>query len=108
GGAAQTGGDMDPTTTTGNPAAASPSRRAAPNAFRARFLARLDERDEPASAAEAESDGPWVVVDCELQGEPGFAVLRPWRDPARDDPRAWFTQPTLALAKAALLPSPGK
>src|SRR6266571_4680942 len=53
--AAPGGGDMDPTTTTGNTSAPPPTRRGAPNAFRAAFLARLDERDEPGSAAEAES-----------------------------------------------------
>jgi hypothetical protein len=105
---------MDPTTSTGNtgdtgsPSAAPPKRRGARNAFRARFLARLDDRDEPGSAAEAECDGPWVVVPCERQGEPGFGVLRQWEDPSRDDPRAWFKQRELALAAAALLPAIGK
>ena len=102
---------MDPTTGTANTAntsAAPPRRRAAPNAFRAGFLARLDERDEPGSASEAECDGPWVVVECELQGEPGFAVLRQWEHPARDDPRAWFKRRELALVTAALLPALGK
>jgi hypothetical protein len=101
---------MDSTTTTGNPSAPAPPprRRGAPNAFRAAFLARLDDRDEPASAAEAESDGPWMVVEHELQGEPGFAVLRQWEDPGRDDPRAWFKHRELALATAALLPALGK
>jgi hypothetical protein len=99
---------MDPTTTTGNPSAAPPRRRGAPNAFRARFLARLDDRDEPGSAGEADCDGPWVVVECERQDEPGFAVLRQWEDPGRDDPRAWFKQRELALATAALLPALGK
>jgi hypothetical protein len=99
---------MDPTTTRGNPAAGPPRRRGAANVFRAGFLARLDERDEPGSASEAECDGPWVVVECELQGEPGFAVLRQWEHSARDDPRAWFKQRELALVTAALLPAHGK
>ena len=101
---------MDPTTTTGTGTAsgAPPRRRGTPNAFRARFLARLDDRDEPGSASEAESDGPWVVVECDLQGEPGFAVLRQWEHPARDDPRAWFKHRELALVTAALLPALGK
>jgi len=87
---------------------AAPRRRGAPNAFRAAFLARLDDRDEPGSASEAESDGPWVVVECDLHDEPGFAVLRQWEHPARDDPRAWFKHRELALATAALLPALGK
>jgi hypothetical protein len=99
---------MDPTTTPGNPSAAPPRRPGAPNAFRAAFLARLDDRDEPASASEAESDGPWMVVESERHGEPGFAVLRQWEDPARDRPRAWFKHRELALATAALLPALGK
>jgi hypothetical protein len=111
---------MDPTTGTANiantadtantshTAAPPPRRRPAPNAFRAGFLARLDDRDEPGSASEAESDGPWVVVECDLQGEPGFAVLRQWEHPARDDPRAWFKHRELALVTAALLPALGK
>lgn len=99
---------MDPMTTTGTTSVAPPRRRVAPNAFHAGFLARLDERDEPTSAAEAESDGPWVVVECERQGEAGFAVVRQWEDPGRDDPRAWFKHRELALAAAALLPALGK
>jgi hypothetical protein len=102
------GDDMDPTESTAAASAAPPRRRGAPNAFRAAFLARLDERDEPGSASEAESDGPWVVVESDLQDEPGFAVLRQWEHPARDDPRAWFKHRELALATAALLPALGK
>jgi len=101
---------MDPTTNAGTStaSAAPPRRRGTPNAFRAGFLARLDDHDEPGSASEAESDGPWVVVESDLQDEPGFAVLRQWEHPARDDPRAWFKRRELALVTAALLPALGK
>jgi hypothetical protein len=84
-----------------------PRRRPA-NAFRSRFLAGLDDRDEAGSAAEAECDGPWAVVACERQGQPGFAVLRQWEHPGRDEPRAWFKERELALVTAALLPALGK
>jgi hypothetical protein len=83
-------------------------RRAVPNAFRSRFLAKLDGRDETVSAAEAECDGPWIVVECERQGQPGYGVVRNWEDPRHDEPRAWFRQRELALATAALLPAIGR
>jgi hypothetical protein len=49
-----------------------------------------------------------VVAECERLGQPGFAVLREWEDPARDAPRAWFRERELALVTAALLPAIGK
>jgi hypothetical protein len=88
--------------------AAARTRRRTPNAFRSRFLGALDQRDEAASAAQAECDGPWIVVECDRQGQPGFAVLRQWDDPERDQPRAWFKERELALVTAAPLPAVGK
>ena len=95
-------------TGTTDPAADRGARRTVPNAFRSGFLAKLEGRDETISAAEAECDGPWIVVECERQGQPGYGVVRNWEDPRHDEPRAWFKQRELALVTAALLPAIGK
>jgi hypothetical protein len=83
-------------------------RHGPPNAFRPSFLAELEARNEPASAGEADYDGPWVVVARERQGQPGYAVFRAWEEAGRDEPRGWFKERELALAAAALLPALGK
>ena len=43
------------------------------NAFTPEFLAQLDRRDEPVTAAQADAAGPWIVEEIP---SPGWAVLR--------------------------------
>jgi hypothetical protein len=75
------------------------------NAFSTLFLRRLAERDEPATAREAETAGPWKVV--EVPGR-GFGVLRQEKTLERGDPwTARFDERAPALLTAALLPATG-
>ncbi len=84
-----------------------PSAHPAPsNAFRPEFLSRLDERDEPLTAAEADTAGPWLVRP--LPGE-GFGVFREGEHPSRGiRPVAVFADRCLALVAAAVLPGTGR
>lgn len=78
----------------------------AANAFRRAYLDRLDERDEPASAAEADFAGPWKVE--EVPGR-GFAVLREWESATQGQPPdALCEEYELALKLAAVLPAAGR
>jgi hypothetical protein len=70
------------------------------SALRPEYLNRLQEADEPATAAEAELSGPWRV---ERQGR-GWALYRAWEDPARHRPLAVFRQRWRADFLAATLP----
>ena len=75
----------------------SPSAPSLDNAFTPAYLARLREREEALTAAEAEMAGPWKVVP--VRGKPGaVAVLRQWEDSdAGDRPVAewWHEEPKL-------------
>src|SRR5262245_8957773 len=65
------------------------------NAFTREFLSRLDERDEPITAVEADMAGPWFVVP--IPGE-GHGVFREGESPARGfRPTAVFADRFLAL-----------
>jgi hypothetical protein len=48
------------------------------NAFTPEFLARLDQQDEPLTAAQADVAGPWIVVPLPSPGwsAGGAAVIR--------------------------------
>ena len=55
------------------------------NAFSPAYLARLRERDDVLTAAEAELAGPWKIEP--VPGQPGaVALLRVWEDLAIGDP----------------------
>src|SRR6476619_4958868 len=55
------------------------------NAFSPAYLARLRERDDSLTAAEAELAGPWKIEP--VPGRPGaVAILRVWEDLAIGDP----------------------
>jgi len=55
------------------------------NAFSPTYLARLRERDDSLTAAEAELAGPWKIEP--VPGRPGaVAILRIWEDLAVGDP----------------------
>ncbi|HZF07397.1 MAG TPA: hypothetical protein VFE33_01270 [Thermoanaerobaculia bacterium] len=75
------------------------------NAFTPEFLARLDQQDEPLTAAQADVAGPWIV---EPIPSPGWAVLRRGESLAAGDvPRAVFVHRERALLAAAVLPGTG-
>src|SRR5882724_8570277 len=75
------------------------------NAFTPEFLARLDQQDEPLTAAQADVAGPWIVVPIP---SPGWAVLRRGESLAAGDvPRAVFAHRERALLAAAVLPGTG-
>jgi hypothetical protein len=76
------------------------------NAFSPSFLHRIGERDEPPTAAEADTAGPWRVL--ELPGR-GFGLFRIGESPARGHrPAAVFRQRWLGLLAAAVLPGTGR
>jgi hypothetical protein len=76
------------------------------NAFSPSFLHRIDERDEPPTAGEADAAGPWRVL--ELPGR-GFGLFRAGESPARGHrPAAVLRQRWLALLAAAVLPGTGR
>jgi len=63
----------------------SPSTPSLDNAFSPAYLARLRERDDVLTAAEAELAGPWKIEP--VPGRPGaVAILRIWEDLAVGDP----------------------
>jgi hypothetical protein len=71
------------------------------NAFTEDYLALLNERDEPITAAEADYAGPWSVEDLP-QG--GHAVRRA----GGDQPYAVFSLLELTQVAAAVLPGTGR
>lgn len=71
------------------------------NAFTEEYLALLNERDEPITAAEADYAGPWSVEDLP-QG--GHAVRRS----GGDQPYAIFSLLELTQVAAAVLPGTGR
>lgn len=77
-----------------------------PNAFNASFLSRLGERDEPPTAAEADTVGPWRIE--KVPGE-GFGLFRVGESAARGfEPVVTFPSRWLALLSAAILPATGR
>ncbi len=82
------------------------------NAFSPSFLHRVSERDEPPTAGEADTAGPWRVLELpdkrELTGR-GFGLFRLGESPDRGyHPAAVFRQRWLALLAAAVLPGTGR
>ena len=76
------------------------------NAFRRSFLSRLNERDEPFTAGEADMAGPWHVEEL-----PGglFGLYRVGESHARGfQPTAVFRDRPFALLAAAVLPGTGR
>jgi hypothetical protein len=71
------------------------------NAFVEDYLALLNERDEPLTAAEADYAGPWHV---EARQQGGHAVMRP----AEEVPYAVFEAVEVAQIAAAVLPGTGR
>jgi hypothetical protein len=80
--------------------------RPLPNAFTARFLARLGERDEPPTAGEAAVAGPWRIDP--IPGR-GFGLFRLGQSHARGArPTAVCPSRWTALLLAAVLPGTGR
>jgi hypothetical protein len=77
------------------------STAASANAFTEDYLALLNERDEPITAAEADYAGPWSVDDLP-QG--GHTVQRA----GKDRPYAVFSRVEMAQVAAAVLPGTGR
>jgi hypothetical protein len=90
-----------------NAPSSSPAEPQAPaNAFSAPFLDRLNERDEPPTAGEADVAGPWRI---ELIPGHGFGLFRVGESLARGfAPVAVFPSRWLALILAAVLPGTGR
>lgn len=77
------------------------------NAFDLDFLEELDRLDEPETAAEADTAGPWTVQ--EMPRGAGWGVFRLGQSAARgDDPVGVFRRREKALAAAAVLPGTGR
>jgi hypothetical protein len=82
------------------------STRQIGNAFLKDFLARLRERNEPSSAAEADVAGPWDVEEFRFTW---YGVHRRGESSARGHlPAAVFADHSLALIAAAALPGTGR
>ncbi|HZF08267.1 MAG TPA: hypothetical protein VFE33_05690 [Thermoanaerobaculia bacterium] len=82
------------------------------NAFAPEFLSRLNQRDEPLTAAQADAAGPWIVqilqTSVQILPSPGWAVLRRGESLAAGDrPTAVFRDRERALLAAAVLPGTG-
>jgi hypothetical protein len=76
------------------------------NAFDETFLAAIDQLDEPMSAAEAETAGPWSLL---AMPDGGWGVFRRGQSPERGDaPIAAFRRREKALLAAAVLPGTGR
>lgn len=76
------------------------------NAFTEEYLALLNERDEPITAAEADYAGPWDVAD---HPGGGHAVLRSAQVLDRGDkPYAVFSTLEVAQIAASALPGTGR
>jgi len=83
-----------------------PSPANAFNAFSEEFLRRLDELDEPPTAAEADLAGPYRI---EVSPEGGYALLREGESLAKGDrPAGTFERRETAFLAAAVLPSRGR
>jgi hypothetical protein len=76
------------------------------NAFSPSFLRRINQRDEPTTAGEADVAGPWHVE--EIPGR-GHGLFRAGESRERDfAPYAVFRARWLALLAAAVLPGTGR
>jgi hypothetical protein len=76
------------------------------NAFDETFLAIMDQLDEPLTAAEAETAGPWALLA--MPGG-GWGLFRQGQSPERGDiPVAVFRRRETALLAAAVLPGTGR
>jgi hypothetical protein len=76
-----------------------------PNAFTPSFLHRIGERDEPPTAGEADTAGPWHIEEI----PEGFGLFRSGESRTRGfRPAAMFRQRFLALLAAAVLPGTGR
>ncbi len=84
-----------------------PSRQSVhPNVFKTEFLARLNERDEPPTAGDADVAGPWRIEA--IPGH-GFGLFRIGESLARGfAPLAVVPSRWLALVLAAVLPGTGQ
>ena len=82
-----------------------PTTPAPDNAFTPEYLALLSSRDEPVTAAEADTSGPW-----HLEAHPwgGWAVLRQGASLTSTQPPAIFTRKDAARLAAAVIPSTGR
>src|SRR5262245_43996951 len=76
------------------------------NAFTPEYLALLERRDEPVTAAEADTSGPWHLEPHPL--EEGWAVLRQGESLASKQPKASFKRQDAARLAAAVLPFTGR
>jgi hypothetical protein len=89
-------------------ASSDPSSRLPAHVFAPDFLAYLAERDEPDTAGEADTAGPWHV---EPDPKGGWAVLRQgesYEKRTRTVPTATFERREVALLAAAVLPGLGR
>jgi hypothetical protein len=76
------------------------------NAFDGKFLSRLEDREEPPTAAEAEFAGPWRIGCLPPSYGGGFGIFREGERPDRGyGPVARFSDLWLAQLTAALLPA---
>jgi hypothetical protein len=78
----------------------------APNAFTPEFLELLSDRDEPVTAAEADTAGPWHLEQYPEAG--GWAVLWQGANLPGSQPVATFAKQDAARLAAAVLPSTGR
>ena len=78
----------------------------APNAFAPEFLTLLADRDEPVTAAEADTAGPWHLEPHPEAG--GWAVLWQGASLPSSQPVATFAKKDAARLAAAVLPSTGR
>jgi len=92
-----------------------PSRRPTPppslptHVFTAEFLAWLAERDEPETAGQADTAGPWHVEPADPQARGGWAVLREGESLEKGcAPMAVFERKEAAQLAAAILPGTGR
>ena len=76
------------------------------NAFTRPFLDQLGEVDEPPTAGEADSAGPWLVEEIPNVGFGLYRAGEGWRRAFQ--PAAVFTTRPLALLAAAVLPGVGR
>jgi hypothetical protein len=80
------------------------------NAFSASFLSRFEELDEPASAGEADLEGPWSVSSYRTAD--GGTLHAVWRSgegwSSGDLPAAGFQERSTALLACALRPVVGR
>lgn len=84
--------------------------RRIPNAFASEFLDSFKLEDEPSSSAEADTAGPWYVMEwATAEGRQAFGLWRLGERPHQGDPpAAVFRERSTALLAAAARPALGK